>query len=100
MEGTLPGSSFEIKLDRRHEIQGGQAKRRDAFTLDAIATLLPETVPEHQPHSSHAKHWTVEFDDRDGLALEGYDDNHQEFKAELAADGTLLEIIFTDENVK
>ncbi|MEH0296174.1 hypothetical protein V6R98_28890 [Agrobacterium sp. CCNWLW71] len=58
------------------------------------AAKLPEAVRKHPSLSAHAQLWKVEFDDRDGIELEGYDDNQHEFKAVFASDGTLLEIKF------
>lgn len=90
--GMLPsGARVEVDLNSRNEIDDIEARGNALFPAADIRGLVPAAVLQNEAWPTDAKLEKIEFE-RDGrVEIEGRLASGQEFDAEFAADGRVLE---------
>lgn len=90
--GTLAsGSRVEIDLDGDDGIEDVEARGKDLFPIAAIRSLVPAPVLGNASWPADARLKKIEFESGGRIEIEGHLADGQEFDAEFAADGLMLD---------
>jgi len=90
--GTLPnGSRIEVDLNHKNEIDDIETRGNNLFPTAAIRSLVPAPILKNAAWPADARLEQIEFEHDGSIEIEGRLANGQEFDAEFAADGRLLE---------